>query len=279
MHADERQRRIVEQARRGGRVEVSRLALELDVTQETIRRDLTNLERLGEVKRVHGGAVPLDRLGLGLEPRLEDRESRMAAEKDRIAKLALDELPESGSIIVDAGTTTARFVAHLPADRELTVVINGLDIAATLSRMPKLKVLLVGGQVRARTLAVVDTWGNGLLNDLYVDVAFIGTDGISAQRGLTTPDAAEATAKRAMISAARDGRCCSRTTPRSARSTSCASLTSRTSTPSSATAGWIPSCRSTCRPAAREWPPHDGRPDAAPRRAGATHHHRGQPMS
>src|SRR5947209_19311223 len=127
----------------------------------------------------------------------------MVAEKDRIARAALSELPAEGAILLDAGTTTARLAEILPPDRELTVVTNALPIAMTLSARPNVKVLTVGGRVRGRTLAMVDQWALHVLGETYVDVAFLGTNGVSVERGLTTPDVAEAAVKRAMLKAAR----------------------------------------------------------------------------
>jgi DeoR family fructose operon transcriptional repressor len=201
MYPEERQQLIVEYARTAGRVDVATLAETLDVTTETIRRDLKVLERHGLLRRVHGGAIPVERLGF--EPALAARDSVLTAEKERIAKAALAELPEEGSILLDAGTTTARLAEALPRDRELVVLTNGLPIAMSLSTWSNLTVLLVGGRVRGRTLAAVDAWALHALADSYVDVAFMGTNGISTARGLTTPDTTEAAAKRAMISAAR----------------------------------------------------------------------------
>jgi DeoR family transcriptional regulator, fructose operon transcriptional repressor len=201
VYAEERQARIMELARSAGRVEVTSLATELDVTPETVRRDLTTLERHGLLRRVHGGAIPIERLGF--EPGLDTRRAVMTAEKDRIAKAALELVPEEGSILLDAGTTTARLADVLPVDRELTVVTNALDIGVALARRPNLTVLLLGGRVRGRTLAAVDVWALDALRNTFVDVAFMATNGISVERGLTTPDPTEATVKRAMIGAAR----------------------------------------------------------------------------
>lgn len=201
MYAEERQRWIVERARADGRVEVAALAEDLGITTETVRRDLTTLERHALVRRVHGGAIPIERLGF--EPGLAARVGVFAAEKVRIARLALGQLPEDGSILLDAGTTTAQLADALPADRELVVLTNGLPIAMSLSVRPNITVLLLGGRVRGRTQAAVDAWALRALAESYVDVAFIGTNGISPERGLTTPDTTESAVKRAMIQAAR----------------------------------------------------------------------------
>lgn len=201
MYAEERLQAIVERARRDGRVEVVALAVDLQVTPETIRRDLTGLERQGLLRRVHGGAIPVTRLGF--EPAVSQRAEQMADEKDRIAKAALAELPAEGAVLIDAGTTTARIAEALPRDRELTVVTNSVPIALTLSVRPNLQLLVTGGRVRSRTLAGVGDWAVEALGRIRVDVAFLGANGISAEYGLTTPDQAEAATKRAMIAAAR----------------------------------------------------------------------------
>lgn len=201
MYAEERQQEIVQRARAEGRVDVVALADTFGVTAETIRRDLTVLERAGVLRRVHGGAIPVERLGF--EPALATRDAVLISEKERIAKAALAEVPEDGAIILDAGTTTARLAQLLPADRELTVLVNSPVLAATLGLKPNLTVLLLGGRVRGKTLATVDDWALRPLAEMYVDVAFMGTNGCTVERGMTTPDPAEAAVKRAMIAAAR----------------------------------------------------------------------------
>jgi DeoR family transcriptional regulator, fructose operon transcriptional repressor len=201
MYAEERLQLIVARARAQGRIDVTTLAAELDVTPETVRRDLTSLERQGLLRRVHGGAIPVERLGF--EPAVGQRAEHNQEEKDRIAKAAIAELPVEGAILLDSGTTTARIAELLPLDCELTVVTNSLPIALTLSVRPNLQVLVTGGRVRSRTLAAVGDWAGDALASVRVDVAFLGANGVSATYGVTTPDQAEAAAKRAMIRAAR----------------------------------------------------------------------------
>lgn len=201
MYATERQQQILAQARQDGRVEVKDLADSLDVTPETVRRDLTTLERRGLLRRVHGGAIPVERLGI--EPAVAEREGRMAGQKERIAKAALDELPDGGSILLDAGTTTANLAQLLPLDREITVVTHALPIASLLAVRPNVTLHLLGGTVRHRTLAAVGEWVRTCIADVFVDVAFVGTNGLTPDRGLTTPDLGEAAVKRALIAAAR----------------------------------------------------------------------------
>ncbi|MEV6907532.1 DeoR/GlpR family DNA-binding transcription regulator [Amycolatopsis sp. NPDC051071] len=201
MYAEERQRAILKQARQNGRVDVASLATTFEITSETVRRDLTALERGGMVRRVHGGAIPVERLGF--EPGLAARDAVMTGEKERIAAAALEQVPDEGAILLDAGTTVGRLASILPADRELTVVTHSLPNAFVLVNRPNITLMLVGGRLRGRTLAAVDGWALNALKDTFVDVAFIATSGLSLERGLTTPDTAEAMVKRAAICSAR----------------------------------------------------------------------------
>lgn len=198
MYAAERQQLIVERARTQGLVEVNPLAVELKVTPETIRRDLSALVRRGLLQRAQGGAIPVERL-VGFESELRSRAQIMTQQKHRIATRALAEIPTQGAIFIEAGSTTGVLADSLVPSGPLTVVTNGLPVAMRLTAYPDLTVLMVGGRVRGRTLAAVDDWALGCLANVHVDVAFLGTIGFTAVHGLTTPDAAEAAVKRQIL--------------------------------------------------------------------------------
>lgn len=200
LFSDERQEEILALIRQEKRVSVTSLADHFAVVGETIRRDLAELENRGLIRRVHGGAIPLERVTF--EPPIEARHDLMRPEKERIALAALAELPGEGSAFIEAGSTTSFLAKVLPADCSLTIVTNGGYIASSLARQPNLTVLSVGGRVRSRSLACVDDWALETLSKLRVTVAFLGTNGISVENGLTTPDPAEAAVKRAMLSIA-----------------------------------------------------------------------------
>jgi len=195
VYAAERHEAILVRARSQGRVEVGALAEELGVTVETVRRDLTALERLGAVRRVHGGALPVERLTL--EPTLATREAQQSEQKKRIAERAVQEIPHGASVLLDSGTTTVAVASLLPPDKELTVVTNSIAIAASLADRSGIELMMLGGRIRYRTGAAVGTWTTNALREVYTDVAFLGTNGFSVDRGFTTPDQAEAVAKRA----------------------------------------------------------------------------------
>ncbi|GAB2995877.1 DeoR/GlpR family DNA-binding transcription regulator [Amycolatopsis acidiphila] len=198
-YAAQRQQAILAALRSTGQVNAAGLAEELDVTNETIRKDLIVLERQGLLRRVHGGALPVE--GLSFEPEVGARLD-YGQEKQRIARAALAHVPMGGSVLIDAGSTTTKLAEIFPADRELTVFTNTLPIALALVTRPNLTVYTIGGRLRGRTLATVEGWAARALTEINADVAFLGTNGISLERGLTTPDPAEAAVKQLMAGCA-----------------------------------------------------------------------------
>lgn len=201
LYAPQRHDEIVAAARREGRVEVNGLAEQLNVTPETVRRDLAALERLGKIRRVHGGALPM--VDIEPEPSLLERVGRHSEVKERIAARAVRELPAQGTILLDSGTTTLAIAKALPFDAELDVVTNSVAIAAVLADHPGLDIHMLGGTIRRRTGACVGHWATAALQRLCIDVAFVGVNGFSLHRGMTTPDEGEAAVKRAMVMSSR----------------------------------------------------------------------------
>jgi DeoR family transcriptional regulator, fructose operon transcriptional repressor len=203
VYPEERQEAIASQVISAGRASVAELAQTYDVTTETVRRDLAVLDRAGVLRRVHGGAVPARALRV-VEPDVTERETTRAHYKAAIARAAQDFLPHNGgSIVLDAGTTTGRLAALLSTDRDLVVVTNAVPIAARLCLVPSISLQLLGGRVRGLTQAAVGGPALRALDALRVDVAFIGTNGITVAHGLSTPDTEEAAVKHAMVQSAR----------------------------------------------------------------------------
>lgn len=201
MFQGERRAEVLKRVLENGRVDVGELAAEFEVTGETIRRDLTELQRERLVRRVHGGAVPWR--GSVLVPRLEVREGYSTEEKRRIAKAAHDEVPRTGTLIIDSGSTALHLADVLDRDRDLTVITNHVPIIRSLASTEHPEVVVLGGALRRRTMAFVDETGVESLRDMTVDVTFIGCDGMSPERGFTTPYREEVAIKQAMMAAAR----------------------------------------------------------------------------
>ncbi|SDQ12502.1 DeoR/GlpR family DNA-binding transcription regulator [Microbacterium sp. cf332] len=206
MYATERQQLIERMLADDGRVAVVDLASRFDVTTETVRRDLAALEDAGALRRVHGGAVSPERVSTA-EPSVAERSQRHSAAKERIARRALAALPAgAGSIYVDAGTTTAAFADAVVAPGSaggLEVVTHSMTIAHSLAGVSGIGLTAIGGRVRGLTAAAVGSDTVGAISRLRPDVAFLGTNGIAAAAGLSTPDPDEAAVKRAIVTGAR----------------------------------------------------------------------------
>ncbi len=206
MYATERQRQIEQLIAADGRVAVLDLADRFGVTTETVRRDLATLERAGVVRRVHGGAVQRGRASTA-EASVAERSARRSTAKESIARAAVDLLDAQlgGAVYLDAGTTTAA-VAHLLAGGsrgELEVVTHSMGVAQTLAGAPGIGLTAIGGRVRGLTAAAVGAQTVETIGRLRPDIAVLGTNGVAAGFGLSTPDPDEAAVKRAIVVAAR----------------------------------------------------------------------------
>jgi DeoR family fructose operon transcriptional repressor len=193
----DRQHDIYLLALKQGSVDVGDLSRRYGVTTETIRRDLSDMQERQLLRRVHGGAIPLERINH--EPRVEARDTVNAEEKLRIARLAAEEVPQRGSVIIDSGSTGQRLADVFPVERDVHVVTNSLTTALTLSRRGLEKLTVLGGSVRTNRLAMVDEPGRVELRNMAIDVLFVSCDGLSFRHGLSTPYREEHTMKRAMI--------------------------------------------------------------------------------
>ncbi len=193
-HGEERRRRILAEARGHGHIAVADLADELDVAAETVRRDLKLLEDHGLVRRTHGGAYPVE--GAGYETNLARRSESWVAEKRRIAVAAVEQLGPAESIYVDEGFTPQLIAEELArVGRPLTVVTASLSAAAVMATASAIEVILLGGRVRGGTLGTVDHWATTMLDQFVLDLAFLGANGITRDRGLTVPNTAVAAVK------------------------------------------------------------------------------------
>jgi DeoR family fructose operon transcriptional repressor len=209
MYAMERQELIERLLLDEGRVSVIDLARRFEVTTETVRRDLDRLERIGALRRVHGGAVTRDRDSTA-EPTLAERSHVRSDAKAAIARRALELIGDGfrGSLYLDAGTTTEAVAAQLP-DRLLImsgqaeIVTHAMTLAHTLAGAPDADLTVIGGRVRTATAAAVGADTVRAIERLRPDIAFLGTNGISASFGLSTPDPDEAAVKSAIVRAAR----------------------------------------------------------------------------
>ncbi|GGC39251.1 MULTISPECIES: DeoR/GlpR family DNA-binding transcription regulator [Brevibacterium] len=212
MFAEERQRRIAELVSEAGRVNVTDLAADFDITTETVRRDLAALEKAGALQRVHGGAVPCRPHSLE-EPAFDDREIHNLDEKTAIARSALSLLEETMSISVDGGTTCAAFARAIAdeahgrlvagqAPRQLRVITNSLSAIDSLAGAPGVDIFVLPGRFRPVTRAMVGPQTITAIEGHRVDLAVLGTNGLTGD-GVSTPDHDEAATKSAFVHSGR----------------------------------------------------------------------------
>ena len=182
------------------RVMTAEAAAQLDVSVDTIRRDLRHLHDRGLVKRVHGGAIPVARLPNSFAGRTQESSESTAALAARIV-----ERFRPGHVIgLDGGTTCVEIAAMIPATLEVTVITNNPAAAVALGGHENTSVILLGGQLDLTWMATVgadavDAWRNYRL-----DIGVLGLCGLDSETGATTYSASEVATKRALIESSTD---------------------------------------------------------------------------
>lgn len=180
-------------------VKLQDLVEKTDASESTLRRDLTELENMGKLERVFGGAIlPTRNLQ---EPSMADKSTRNLKEKQSIAEYAANFVQEGDSVFLDAGTTTLQMIPYLK-DKNPVVVTNGLPLAVALNEAG-LTTYLTGGLLKPRTGAFVGAGALSALETYHFDICFLGVNGFHADYGYTTPDPEEAAIKKKASSNAR----------------------------------------------------------------------------
>jgi DeoR family fructose operon transcriptional repressor len=203
VYPPERQQAIAEYLveRADHRAGVAQISERLGVTTETVRKDLDVLERRGVLRRVRGGAELLSTTPF--EQALAARHAEQLDDKVAIARRVVEELPDDGVVILYSGSLTFVCAQLMPIDRALTLVTNNLPAARYLAGRTRMQIMTLPGTVRGLTSAAVDPWTTRRLESIAADVAIIGVNGLTADRGLMTTNPEEASVKRAMLLAAR----------------------------------------------------------------------------
>lgn len=197
---------ILQELLRNGEVAVDVLAQQLDVSEATIRRDLTELERQGLLLRSHGGAVPV--APMLYEPfrhlsSFQEQEEKCASEKRQIGLLAASLIADGEIVAIGAGTTTTQIARSIRHRKGITVLTNALNVAMELSHLADIKVCMTGGNLSGDWFALVGDVAQRNVGEMFVDKVFIGVDGIHAEHGLTTNYPDQAAIHRAMMRQAR----------------------------------------------------------------------------
>jgi len=196
----ERQQAIVNYVAGRGFASVAELGEVFSVSEMTIRRDLAQLAREGLLHRIYGGASATE--STFFEISFRAKLSQFAEEKQRIGKAAAELVHDGETVLMDSGSTTVQ-VAKALKDKRITVVSRCLSAATELSTSFSTRILMPGGMVRKESLSLVGPRTEAFFQDLQVDKLFLGVEGVDVQGGLTVPDPIEASAKKAMVKAAK----------------------------------------------------------------------------
>ena len=198
--AEARRRRILHLLETEGSVKVEELAGSFEVSQVTVRKDLAELEEQGMLQRTYRGATFLHRSRFNAS--FFQRLQMHGSSKDLIARAAMAYIHDDDTIIIDAGSTTLALAQVLPSQfRSLYVITSSVPAALELSRAGY-EILLVGGQVRNHSLALVGPTAIKTLETFHADRAFLGSSGITLTHGHSTPNPLDAEVKQAMMRSA-----------------------------------------------------------------------------
>ncbi|HEY8457740.1 MAG TPA: DeoR/GlpR family DNA-binding transcription regulator [Actinopolymorphaceae bacterium] len=200
--AAERRQRILDLVRANGAVSLREIARAVRSSEVTVRRDLRALEADGLLNRHHGGATLAG--DLTREPTYAQKAAVASAEKAAIAELAAALVEDGDAIVIGPGTTTEAFARRLTRHTELAVVTNSLLVAQALAGSPRIEVVLTGGTLRGSILALVGSAAEQSLHGLRVRRAFLSGNGLTAERGLSTPNLQVANVDRALAAAAEE---------------------------------------------------------------------------
>lgn len=198
---EERKLRILELVEQRRAIRVRDLSSRLRASVASIRRDLDDLERSGRLRRTHGGAVSNE--AAAFEPSLAEKADQRSSAKTAIATAAMRLIEANSTILLDAGTTTLQIARQLKKRLDVKVVTNAPNMAAELAEA-KVDVLVTGGSLRPRTMALVGPLAENALAGLHVDKLFLGANGVDLAKGVTTPNLVEAETKKAMLQCAKE---------------------------------------------------------------------------
>ncbi len=200
MLTKQRKQAILALLKQKGQVVAKDISQSMDVSEDTIRRDLRELAQAGLLQRVHGGALPSS-------PAMADfagRESIAPEGKVAIGRAAARMIRRGQVVILDGGTTARQIARHIPRELKATIVTHSPTIALELLHHPEIEVILIGGRLFKHSVVAVGAIAVEAIAKLHADTYFMGVTGIHPKTGLTTGDFEEAAVKRALSQAAAD---------------------------------------------------------------------------
>jgi len=181
MLQEERHSKILELLSRFGRVYATELSLQLGVSEDTVRRDLKLLDELKQLRRVHGGALPLQHEG----QEYRQRHDEVDPLKLRVALAAIPLIKEGQTILIDSGTTCLQLAMNLPTHFNFTVVTPSPLVATKLIHHNNIELILLGGKIFKPSVMALGATTNAMLRKIHFDTCFLGVCALHPSQGLS----------------------------------------------------------------------------------------------
>lgn len=199
MLKEERHQRIIDELRIRNRILLTDIAAKMDVSDDTVRRDLKELHEAGKLKKVHGGAVAKSFNPFSFhEEEIYDHPNKVV-----IAKKAISLVKDGQAVLITGGTTNLELVSLIPQDVQCTFFTPSLHVAMQLSQCSNIETILIGGKVSQEAQIALGGEALNLLNRIHVDLCFLGTGHLDAENGLSEFDWEVVQLKQAMIRSAK----------------------------------------------------------------------------
>lgn len=195
----ERHKAILDILQLQGSVSVSNLSERLSVSEVTIRKDLSVLEKQNKLYRTHGRAIPISPY-IG-DRHVTEKEKQMVLEKRAIGKMAAKLVNDHDSILIASGTTILYTAKELIDKKNITVISASVSASSMLSQNKGIDVVQLGGMVRESSVSVVGSFAEDMLKYFNCNLLFMGADGVDLEFGITTTNMMEANLNRMMMNA------------------------------------------------------------------------------
>ncbi|VEI69163.1 HTH-type transcriptional repressor glcR [Serratia quinivorans] len=182
MLTSQRKKIILEKLAEDGQVVAKQLSEMFGLSEDTLRRDLRELDSEGLLQRVHGGALPVS----PAIATFAERNGQESTAKRAIAKAAAAMIAPGQVVIIDGGTTSAELVKHLPPTLEATIVTHSPSVAVGLVDHPKVEVILIGGRLYKHSIVSVGAAAVEAMSHIRADIYFMGVTGVHPTAGLST---------------------------------------------------------------------------------------------
>ena len=200
MLAIERRREILARLTANGKVIVSELAKDFEVTEETIRRDLDKLDKEGLASKTYGGAV--SKLNASVDLPYNIREGVNVVQKQQIAQRIADLIEDGQRVMIDSSSTALYAIKRIKEKSNLTIITNSVKVLLELADKPDWTVLSTGGILKKNALALMGSSAEKMINSYHVDIAICSCKGLDMELGVTDSNENDSLIKQAMFHSA-----------------------------------------------------------------------------